>query len=114
MAIFYTGELHVEPRCFTLLVGQMIVSAKQVSFDCYGRVVDGELYNYPGLVAVKHEAGYYKAQKIDMLEVETVQEIYILKAKCFSDGCDIDGLWHQTAKGYETEIYKFSGYLNPL
>ena len=46
---------------------------------------------------------------IDDDDLQTI--IYILKPKCSLEECATEGFWYEKTKGYEPEIWKFSGTL---
>lgn len=108
----YTGPLEVEPNTFSLNVEQMIVRHGEVSLDCRGRIRENHWpYTFKG-VAVRQPEGHYKAESIDYVDdVEVLTSIYILKIKSGAE-CTLEGFWYERTKGYEPEVWKFSGTLD--
>ena len=113
--MIYTGDLSVEPNEFNLRVDRMIVRHKQISFDCYGRMYsDRSPWHFSGVAFLQPE-GHYKADKVEDVDGTEVQTtVYIFKPKCSVDSCSLEGFWYEKTRGYDPEVYRFSGCLDPF
>ena len=113
MNIMYTGMLDVEPSAFSLKVEKMVVRHGEMPLDCHGRIRENHWpYSFSGTAMLQPE-GHYKFDSADYVDDAKVQtSIYILKPKCSLEDCSIEGFWYEKTKGYEPEIWKFSGTLD--
>ena len=111
----YTGFLQVEPNQFTLHVERMVVSPDRIGLDCSGKMLD-KLHPWSfEATAFRQPEGYFLANKQTRYgddEYET--SIYLLRAKSSVDECAVEGFWCEQMKGYDPEIWRFSGVLNPF
>ena len=87
----------------------MIVRHDEVAFDFRGFNYEaGIRWKFSGTATIQPE-GHYKVDHIDDDDLQTI--IYILKPKCSLEECATEGFWYEKTKGYEPEIWKFSGTL---
>lgn len=109
--MIYTGYLNVEPDTFSLRVDRIIVKSQEISFDCYGRVRhDHSNWKFSGTAFLQPEGHYRADDTIDGVYTS----VYIFKPNCSVERCILEGFWYEKSEGYDPEISKFSGILDPF
>ena len=111
----YAGFLQVEPSQFTLKMERMVVRCDSIGIDCCGIVLGTRQPWRLETTAFRQPEGYFLANKQTQYEDDEYEtSIYLLRAKSSVDECAIEGFWCEQMKGYDPEIWRFSGVLNPF
>jgi len=111
----YTGFLQVEPNQFTLHVERIVVRRDSIGIDCCGIILETRQPWSFEATAFRQPEGYFLVNKWTQYEDDEYEtSIYLLRAKSSVEECAVEGFWCEQMKGYDPEIWRFSGVLNPF